>query len=70
MVGEATGVVLCLLLWGARAFLAAKYQVKYRVAGEIRWAWKRGTTSKLLMLSSLAVSDLLDDIWSGGMPCA
>ena len=43
MVGEATGVVLCLVLWGARAFLASKYQVKYRVAGETRWAWKGGT---------------------------
>ena len=43
MVGEATGVVLCLLFWGARGFLASKYQVKYRVAGKIRWAWKRGT---------------------------
>ena len=43
MAGEATGVVLCLLLWGAWAFLASKYQVKYSVAGEIRWAWKRGT---------------------------
>ena len=43
MVGEAIGVVVCLILWGARAFLASKYQVKYRVAREKRWAWKRGT---------------------------
>jgi len=43
MVGEAIGIAVCLLLWGTRAFLASKYQVKYRVAGEPRWAWKRGT---------------------------
>jgi len=43
MVGEAAGIVVCLIFWGARAFLASKYQVRHRVMGEIRWAWKRGT---------------------------
>ena len=37
------GVALCVLLWGARAFLASKYQIKYRVGGKVRRAWKRGT---------------------------
>jgi hypothetical protein len=42
MVGEAIGVGLCLLLWGTRAYLAAKYMVKYRVGGEGRRGWKHG----------------------------
>ena len=43
MVGEAVGVGVCLLLWGTRACLAAKYVVKYRVGRERRRAWKPGT---------------------------
>jgi hypothetical protein len=43
MVGEATGVGLCLFLWGARAYLAAKYMVKSTIGGEMRRAWKHGT---------------------------
>ena len=43
MLAEAAGIGLCLLLWGTRAYLAAKYRVKYRIGGEDRRAWKRGT---------------------------
>jgi hypothetical protein len=43
MVGEAVAVTVCLLLWGARACLAAKYVLKYRMGGEDRRAWKPGT---------------------------
>jgi len=43
MVGEGAGVGLCLLLWGTRAYLAARYRLKYRVGGEERRTWKRGT---------------------------
>jgi hypothetical protein len=43
MVGEVVAVGVCLLLWGARAYLATKYVIRYRVAGERRWAWRRGT---------------------------
>jgi hypothetical protein len=43
MVGEAIGIGLCLLLWGAKAYLATRYVIKFRIAGEERWAWKRGT---------------------------
>jgi hypothetical protein len=43
MVGEAVGVVVCLLLWGARACLAAKYVLKYSVGREHRRTWKPGT---------------------------
>jgi hypothetical protein len=43
MVGGAVGIGLCLLLWGTRAYLAAKYVVKYRVGREYRRAWKHGT---------------------------
>jgi len=43
MVGGAVGIGLCLLLWGTRAYLAAKYVVKYRVGREYRRAWKGGT---------------------------
>jgi hypothetical protein len=43
MVAGGTAFVVCLILWGARAFVTSKYQVKYRVGGETRRAWKRGT---------------------------
>ena len=43
MVGEALGAGLCLILWGTRAYLTAKYRVKYRIGGVDRRAWKHGT---------------------------
>ena len=43
MAGEAVGVVLCLLLWGTRAYLAAKYVVKFRIGRGCHRTWKRGT---------------------------
>jgi hypothetical protein len=43
MVGEAVGVGVCLLLWGTRACLAAKYVLKYRTGREARRGWKPGT---------------------------
>jgi hypothetical protein len=43
MIREAVGFVLCLVLWLARVYVALKYQIRYRTAGEARWAWKRGT---------------------------
>ena len=43
MIREAVGFVLCLVPWLARAYVASKYQIRYRTAGEVRWAWKRGT---------------------------
>ncbi len=43
MVVETLGMVLCVLLWGARVYVAAKYRIRYRVAGKVRWVWKQGT---------------------------
>jgi len=43
MLAETVGIGLCLLLWGTRAYLAAKYVVKYRIGREYRRAWKEGT---------------------------
>jgi hypothetical protein len=43
MVGQAVGIALCVLLWGARVYVKAKYRVRYRVAGKVRWVWKQGT---------------------------
>jgi hypothetical protein len=43
MLAEAAGIGLCLLLWGTRAWLSAKYVVKYRMGGEARRAWRHGT---------------------------
>ena len=43
MLAEAVGVGLCLLLWGTRAYLAAKYVVKSGIDGKDRRAWKGGT---------------------------
>ncbi len=43
MVGQVIGVVLCLLPWLARGYVASKYQIRYGIAAERRWAWKRGT---------------------------
>jgi hypothetical protein len=43
MVGEAVGVGVCLLLWGTRAWLGARYVVKQKVGQEKRRAWKPGT---------------------------
>jgi len=43
MLGEAVGIGLCLLLWGTRACLSAKYVVKFRIGREYRRTWKRGT---------------------------
>jgi hypothetical protein len=43
MVGEAVGAGVCLLLWGTRACLAAKYVLKYRTGREHRRTWKSGT---------------------------
>ncbi len=43
MVGEAAGIALCVLLWGARVYVAAKYPVRYTLAGKVRRGWKQGT---------------------------
>ena len=43
MVGEAACVGACVLSWGTRAYLAAKYKIKYQIARENHWAWKLGT---------------------------
>ena len=43
MVGEAACLGVCLFAWGTRAYLAAKYRIKYQIARENRWAWKHGT---------------------------
>ena len=43
MAGQVIGVVLCLLPWLARRYLISKYQIRYEIARERRWAWKRGT---------------------------
>jgi len=63
MVGEVIGIGVCLLLWGARAYLATKYLIKYKVAGEVRWAWKRGTpdwvTRAMPVLESLGWAAVL-----------
>ena len=40
MVGEAAGAILCLLSWGTRAYLAARYRIKYQIGREADWAWK------------------------------
>ena len=49
MVGEAIGIVLCLLPWIARAYVTSKYRIRYRIAGERRWAWKRGTPEWIML---------------------
>ena len=43
MAGQVIGVVLCLLPWLARLYVISKYQIRYEIARERRWAWKRGT---------------------------
>jgi hypothetical protein len=43
MLAETVGIGLSLLVWGTRAYLGAKYVVKYRVGGKDRRAWKHGT---------------------------
>ena len=43
MVGEAACLGVCLVAWGTRAYLAARYKIKYQIARENRWAWKHGT---------------------------
>lgn len=43
MLAEAVGIGLCLLLWGTRAYLAAKYVVRSGIDGKDRRAWKGGT---------------------------
>ena len=66
MVGEAAGIALCVLLWGARAYVTARYRVRYRFAGKVRWIWKQGTPDwitraapRLEFLSWVAVLGLL-----------
>jgi hypothetical protein len=43
MLAETAGIGLCLLLWGTRAYLAAKYVVRPGINGKGRRAWKGGT---------------------------
>lgn len=43
MVGEAIAICLCVLAWAARLYVATKYQLRYKVAGQVRWTWKRAT---------------------------
>jgi hypothetical protein len=43
MLAETVGIGLCLLLWGTRAYLAAKYVVRSGIDGKDRRAWKEGT---------------------------
>jgi hypothetical protein len=43
MIGEAVGLSVCLVFWGTRAYLTAKYRIRHRIGGEVRWAWKHGT---------------------------
>jgi hypothetical protein len=43
MLAETVGIVLCLLLWGTRAYLAAKFVVRSGIDGKDRRAWKEGT---------------------------
>ena len=43
MVGEAAGLGVCLIFWGTKAYLTAKYRIRYRVGGEDQWAWRHGT---------------------------
>jgi len=43
MVAEAIGIGLCMFLWAARVYVAARYEIRYRVAGRLRRTWKRGT---------------------------
>ena len=41
--GQTLALALVLLLWGAKVYIRAKYGIKYKVAREERWAWKRGS---------------------------
>ena len=42
MLAEAVGIGLCLLLWGTRAYLAAKYVVKSRIGREVSAGMEAG----------------------------
>jgi hypothetical protein len=47
MLGEAVAVSVCLLFWGTRVCLGAKYSVKSRMGGERGRAWKPGTPDRV-----------------------
>ncbi len=45
MVGEAVGIAVCVLLWGARLYVTARYRVRHRhrFAGKVWWVWRQET---------------------------
>ena len=43
MIRDPLAIALLLIPWLALASLAARFQVKYTVAGEVLWAWKGDT---------------------------